>query len=60
MRIKFIDAYFIEILEDIVIVNNIIGKNTEKPYFLTALLAQGTFPINLSLLYNKLQLTVYH
>ena len=26
MRIKFIDAYFIEILEDIVIVNNIIGK----------------------------------
>lgn len=39
MRIKFIDAYFIEILEDIIIVNNIIGKNTEKPYFLTVFLA---------------------
>lgn len=59
MRIKFIDAYFIEILEDIVIVNNIIGK-IQKNHISWQYLWLGTFPINLSLLYNKLQLTVYN
>lgn len=59
MRIKFIDAYFIEILEGIVIVNNIIGK-IQKTHISWQHFWLGTFPINLSLLYNKLQLTVYH
>lgn len=59
MRIKFIDAYFIEILEDMIIVNNITGK-IRKNHISWQYFWLGTFPLNFLLLYNKLQLTMYH